>query len=589
MKAIGKVYESTSSVINIKMDFKDFEDNKEYLNIGNFLKISTGNNDYLLGSVSSIRAFDDMERTEKYILSVEPIGSVIDNNFKSGITVLPSPTELVYLVDDNILKDIFSENGKYNFNLGKLANNEDIDIMIDGNSLFSKHLAVVGSTGSGKSCTVAKILQKAIGIDGGYYQNEELKNSHIILFDIHSEYQSAFTTNEKNPFSLNLLDIDNMKLPYWLMNSEELEALFIESNELNSHNQISIFKKAVIKNKQKYNKDVQKIKYDSPLYFDIQEVYNYIVNINNEIISKENSIVPRIISENGEIDDIIDDGIYFEKQLNFIPTSTKAGQKASKGPFNGEFDRFINRLENKISDNRLSFIMSNKKENGECYETSDFENIIKQFTGYIKKSNITIIDLSGIPFEVLSITISLVSRLIFDFAFHYTKLRNGIGLTNDIPFLIVCEEAHNYIPQKNNAMYNASKKSIEKIAKEGRKYGLSLMIVSQRPSEVSDTIFSQCNNFIALKLTNVADQSYVKSLLPNNSNVITEKLPILTTGYCLIVGESTPMPSIVRVPLPDPKPKSDSIKVHDAWGSNWVSLNEENQINIKKVIERWKR
>lgn len=155
--------------------------------------------------------------------------------------------------------------------------------------------------------------------------------------------------------------------------------------------------------------------------------------------------------------------------------------------------------------------------------------------GYLDKSNVTIIDLSGIPFEVLSITISLISRLIFDFAFHYSKLQHQKDELNDIPFMIVCEEAHNYIPRTGGIEFKAAKKSIERIAKEGRKYGLNLMVVSQRPSEVSDTILSQYN-IINLRLTNINDQNYIKNLLPDNSRSISEILPTLGAGSVWWLG-----------------------------------------------------
>ena len=260
------------------------------------------------------------------------------------------------------------------------------------------------------------------------------------------------------------------------------------------------------------------------------------------------------------------------------------GEKVAKyGGFNGEFERFISRLETKIIDKRLGFILEPNKDDGTLYKTNDFEEILKQFLGYLDKSNITIIDLSGIPFEVLSITVSLISRLVFDFAFHYSKLRHSNSELNDIPFLIVCEEAHNYIPKSGGAEYKASKKSIERIAKEGRKYGLSLMVVSQRPSEVSDTIFSQCNNFVALRLTNISDQNYIKGLLPNNANSITDILPTLSAGECLIVGDATPMPAIVQMEMPDPEPKSESIKFHSQWESEWK------EVTFSKVITRWRK
>lgn len=587
---LGFVYESSALGISVKMDFKTFEINKENLVIGNFLKVSIGNHDSLLTSITGIKAIYDIEKSkESYILNVEVIGSILNGEFKAGSILLPTPTEPVYLANREILKGIFSNEGTLNFPVGQLSNNTDIEVFVEGNSFFGKHLAIVGSTGSGKSSTVAKILQTAVGISKAKNINNELKNSHIVIFDIHAEYESAFTI-EGDLFSLNTLNIDNIILPYWLMNSEELESLFIETNEKNAYNQISQFRSAVVKNKQKYNKDIMNIKYDTPIYFNIEEVFNYITNVNNEVINKAEGLneSPYIIDQNGQKKEIVSKDDYFKEIYKFIPTSATKAEKAIKGPFHGEFERFIIRLENKIKDKRLSFIMNTSKDDGSAYVTSDFEYLIKQFLGYINKSNVTIIDLSGIPYEVLSITVSLVSRLIFDFSFYYSKLKHENMSENDIPFLLVCEEAHNYIPRKDNSMYNAFKKSIEKIAKEGRKYGLSLMVVSQRPSEVSETIFAQCNNFVTLKLTNQNDQSYIKNLLPNNTNSIANILSTLAVGQGLIVGEAIPLPSLVNLPKPNPEPKSSNVKVHEIWEKNWKSLDKNEQINIKDVIEKWR-
>ena len=450
---------------------------------------------------------------------------------------------------------------------------------INGDKFFSKHIAVVGSTGSGKSCTVTKILQDAVGISNGKNTNKsQIKNTHVILFDIHSEYESAFRLEDTESFSLNVLNVETLSLPYWLMNSEELESIFIESNEQNSHNQVSQFKKAVILNKEKHNPN-KKVNYDSPVYFSIKEVFNYISNLNHEVINKINGESQQPKLSDGSL--IEDTGLYFDEILEFTSTSTAKADKASNGSFNGEFNRFLSRLETKINDKRLAFLLHPHKEDNTVFQTDDFGDILEQFLGYLTKSNITIIDLSGIPFEVLSITVSLISRLVFDFTFHYSKLRHDQNELNDIPFMIVCEEAHNYIPRSGGANYKASKKSLERIAKEGRKYGLSLMVVSQRPSEVSETIFSQCNNFIALRLTNINDQNYIKSLLPNNSVSITDILPTLSAGECLVVGDATPMPAIVRIELPNPMPKSESIGFHNEWNQDWVT------VTFDDVVDKW--
>ena len=149
--------------------------------------------------------------------------------------------------------------------------------------------------------------------------------------------------------------------------------------------------------------------------------------------------------------------------------------------------------------------------------------------------------------------------------------------------MIVCEEAHNYVPQNENAAYRASRKSIEKIAKEGRKYGLSLMVVSQRPSEVSETIFAQCNNFVALRLTNNNDQNYVKRLFPDNSNAITDILPNLAPGEAIIVGDAVLIPTIVQMDKPKPEPHSQSVSFHEEWKEEW------RDVTFSDVIKRWRK
>lgn len=595
---IGNVLESTAGIVVIKMEYDKFEKNKDHLKVGKYLKIDVGNNDYIIATIKNMKAIFDVnnEGKEKYILTTEPIGCVCDQQFIPGSSILPSPTEKVYVASSDVLRLVFLESEKYSFKLGKLVQDKEIDLYIDGNNFFSKHIAVVGSTGSGKSCTVAKILQEATGIsEGNNINKEKQKNAHIIIFDIHSEYKAAFTMEDSQKFSVNYLDVEKLKLPYWLMNSEELESLFIESNESNSHNQISQFRKAVLLNKKKYNKGLEKITYDTPVYFNLQEVFNYIWNLNNEVINKiaGEEQLPKII-EDQDTRLIKDEEEYFLQRYTFVPNSTATATKASNGAFSGEFDRFIVRLDNKINDKRFSFLIASEKEDGSKYMTEDFNEILKQFLGYLNKANVSIIDLSGVPFEVLSITVSLISRLVFDFAFHYSKLQHNIGKLNDVPFLIVCEEAHNYIPKNGGADYSASKKSLERIAKEGRKYGLSLMVVSQRPSEVSDTIFAQCNNFISLRLTNMTDQSYIKNLLPNNSNAIADILPILAPGECLVVGDATPIPTVVNMDMPNPQPESENVKVHNEWKMDWKHIDviegkQKLEVTIEDVVRRWKK
>ncbi len=589
MIEIGKVISSNPGIIHILLNsIEDFERNKEKIKISRYICIEDGNSLKILASIQNVSAVQSNDaKTISYTISCSPIGYYyeIDDriSFRQGGVNLPSPTEPAYIPDDEVINEIFSSNNNFSFNIGYLSNNQTIKYSVDGNRFFGKHIAVVGSTGSGKSCTVARLLQNIMKINKGHNENVgNLKNAHIIIFDIHSEYQSAFTLSEQEDFHLNCLDVEKLCLPYWLMNSQELETLFIESNEMNSHNQISQFKKAVILSKEKHNPDMEHITYDTPVYFDIWEVYRYIKNKNSEVINKNEFMLHLPKRSDGTIIDNADQ-IYLTEEIKFAATSTAKDNKASNGPYNGEFERFVTRLETKLLDKRLKFITDSHKINGEKYKTEDFDEILKQFLGYIDKCNVTIIDLSAIPFEVLSIVVSLLSRIIFDFAFHYSKIRHSEGLVNNIPFMLVCEEAHNYIPKNGGAEYAASKYSIERIAKEGRKYGLNLMVVSQRPSEVSETIFSQCNNFIVLKLTNVNDQSYIKNLLPDNNASIVDVLPTLSAGECLVVGDAVPLPAIVKMDMPNPLPNSSNVNVYDEWNKDWID------IVFQDVIKRWRK
>ncbi len=584
---IGKVISSSpSSIIFEIKDLKTYEENKVLLQIGRFIRIAEGNNDSVIAIIKNIRGTNNIDEKDttiwSFIIECQAIGKLTSAfKFDRSNTSLPVPTEPVYTISEEDLNKLFAFSDHFNFCLGKLVNNKNISVKIIGDKLFGQHLAIVGSSGSGKSFTVSKIIQEVVGIQNNKNTNiENQKNSHIVIFDIHSEYKNAFSLDKEQNFTLNYLNIDKLKLPYWLMNSEELEDLFIESNETNSHNQVSQFKQAVILNKEKHNPAITEMTYDNPVYFSIKEVYNYIENLNREVISK-------IVGENcPKLFDkrlINDKKEYFKSVYNFIPTSTSKDDKASNGPFNGEFNRFVSRLENKLSDKRLKFLLEPLNPAGLPYKTDDFEEIMKQFIGYINKSNITIVDLSGVPFEVLSITVSLISRLIFDFSFYYSKIKHAENNLNDIPIMLVCEEAHNYIPRNDNAMYKASRKSIERIAKEGRKYGLNLMVVSQRPSEVSETIFAQCNNFLSLRLTNSNDQNYIKNLLPDNSNFITEVLPILSPGECIVVGDCIAIPSILAIDTPNPEPKSQSVKVFTEWKKNWTD------VPFETIIKKWRK
>lgn len=586
--SIGQVIScSPEAIVVLIENLRFFEDHKSSLQVGSYLRIAQGNSDFTIAAIRNVRGVHGYDPDGKpnwqFHIECQAVGTLVGGEiFERSSILLPVPTELAFPADKKTLDKLFAEDSEYQFPLGQLSLNKATTIKIHGDRFFSKHIAIVGSTGSGKSSAVARILHDVVGIsEKKYTKIGNQNNSHVVIFDIHDEYTAAFTLEKDQDLTLNRLDIDSLQLPYWLMNSEELESIFIESNEQNSHNQTSQFKQAVILNKERHNPGIKEITYDSPVYFSINEVYHFIENMNREIIGREEGenkpkLLDGTLIENRE-------DFYFDKFQTFVPQSQAKGSKATVGPFNGEFNRFVSRLETKLADKRLRFLLHPAKSKEVPFKTEDFEEIIKQFLGYLNKANVTIVDLSGIPFEVLSITVSLVSRLIFDFCFHYSKLRHEKQALNDVPVMMVCEEAHNYIPRSNEAAYRSSRKSLERVAKEGRKYGLSLMVVSQRPSEVSETIFAQCNNFLALRLTNNADQNYVKRLFPDNSSGLTDILPNLAPGECIVVGDAVLLPAVVQMPPPNPEPHSRSVSVHKEWQETW------RDVTFGEVISRWRK
>jgi DNA helicase HerA-like ATPase len=593
---IGSVTDSSPSLVRIEVNnAEDFEKHKANLGVGQYLLIASGNNLYLLATIMAVRAShidrakpEDGDSREvdsvafRFQIDTQPIGTLSDeSDFKRGIPSLPVPTEYAYVTPPQVLSAIFSKDVESPFSFGTLSVAPDVKFEVDGDRFFSKHVAVVGSTGSGKSCAVAKILQTVVGIEQKANANKAAqKNAHIVIFDIHAEYAAAFRLSNDENFTLNLLDVDTLRLPYWLMNAQELEEMFIESNEINSHNQVSQFRHAVVRNKCRHNPGLANVSFDTPVYFSIDEVVTYLENMNAEVIGKLTGEGKPKLADGTLVSDR--DSCYFDSLQSFIVSSTAAATKASNGPFHGEFDRLILRLRTRLADPRLRFLFYPVKDGGGALETVDFADVVRQFIGYLTKSNVSIVDLSGIPFEVLSIVVSLISRMIFDFGFHYSKNRHVGGKVSDVPIMVVCEEAHNYVPRSGGARYDSSRKSIERIAKEGRKYGVTLMVVSQRPSEVAETIFSQCSNFIALRLTNAVDQSYVKSLLPDLSAGVGDLLPNLGEGEFLTVGDAPLMPTVGRFALPEPEPQSRSVKYLQEWNSNW------REVNFDEVIERWR-
>lgn len=559
-------------------NLNDFKIAGETLKVGSYIKILNNDDAILIAIIENFSIGFDKGNERIYIIEALPLGVLNNGQFIRGgdtIAIPPRHVEPATIEDIKSIYGSIPDEKKLKF--CTLSTNKQIDVPIEGNKFFNKHIAILGSTGSGKSHTLSRILQTAISSKDGDFS---LNNSHIIIFDIHSEYKSAFP-------NANFLDINTLKLPYWLLNSDELEEILLDTGERDNYNQSSIFRKIVTLNKIKHNAGITNVFYDTPIKFDLNEVVNAIFNLKNETRNAKNPEfmmidLPDVEADKGKEFDSDDEKInyYFSSKLKFLPTKS---QSINKGMYaDGTLDKFYNRLSEKIRQDRLSFMFDND------LKSTEFVSVLKQILGFEenKKSNITVIDLSDVPFEVLTITVSVISRLIFDYGYFYKRHRFEINteekINNDVPILMVYEEAHKYVPNSELTKFRSSKIAIERIAKEGRKYGITLMLSSQRPSEISETIFSQCNNFISMRLTNPIDQNYVRKLLPDSLGGIIDILPSLHQGDALLVGDSIVLPSIVTIDRCDPEPSSSDIPYWTLWKEQWK------EIEFEAICQKWK-
>ena len=462
----------------------------------------------------------DIAKSKKE-MEIQLIGSVVKGKFEKGIASFPPIGSDVFMTDDSDLTSLFSTFAQYGFAIGDISGYMGERHYIDPNKFFGKHVALLGSTGSGKSTAVASILQKV----------QMFSNTHVIILDIHGEYKAAFRDYGNN------INITDLELPHWFMNFEEMRETFVDESEPSAQSQEMLLKDLVLNSKKVKNPTLQEfITIDAPVCYDLSEV---------------------------------------RAKFQFYDTERITGYgggQSREGPFFGQLTRFLVRLDSRMTDKRYEFMFKPKK----FKDSNAIKDVISRIFGMDNKRQITVLDLSGVPFDIVNVIVSLLARMVFDFNF-WNKNKS------DFPVLLVFEEAHNYLPQIPSAHNRAARRTVERIAKEGRKYGVGCMIISQRPSELSETILSQCNNFITLRLTNPTDQNYVRKLVPDSFSGLFDILPTLRPGEALIIGDSTPLPVRVLLDYPAPPPDSADIKFYDKWVAS------EKETVVSDVVERWWR
>ena len=473
----------------------------------------------------------DVEIPIENVIKVVLVGTLIErsgtekNIFKRTLNTVPSINAECHLLQDEKLSkfmNIISSNSPNPLTIGKYTISEGSNANLDGNKFFQRHAVIVGGTGSGKSWTVANVLEKA----------SKLESINCIVFDLHGEYEPL-----KGFGNVSLLRIagpsdsasdDNaLFLPYWLLSYEEMEALLLDRSDSNAPNQARTLFDLIITEKKKTLETVKdsdvlnNFTIESPIPYSIEDVLEYLRKKDDEM----------------------------------VPGARTGTEK--QGPLNGKLTRFIQRLESKRSDKRLNFIFSSETE---LMDYDWFEKLINKLLDFGNKNGLKIIDFSEVPSDILPLITGLIGRLVF-------SIQQWMNVDLRHPVALFCDEAHLYIPEKaDGSMEEKGLRSFERIAKEGRKYGVSLVVISQRPSDVNKTVLSQCGNFIAMRLTNPDDQNVIKRLFPDNLGDFSEMLPILDVGECLIVGDASLLPTRVIVDEPSIRPNSATIDFWDEWG-----------------------
>lgn len=410
--------------------------------------------------------------------------------------------------------------------LGTFVADRSAEAIASGDRFFQRHAAILGSTGSGKSWAVALILERAA----------KLKFPNIVVFDMHGEYEPLADKGKggfaqrfriAGPGDLADPKDDVLFLPYWLLNRDEMLSMILDRSDQNAPNQASRFTLHV--------RDLKGATLDASGKAKVKETFT----VDSPIPYAVKDLVARLKTDN----------------------TTKGVGKT--GPVKGEWEdkltRFLSRLEAKLDDRRYGFMFSPPA------EALDYGWLAKQIVKLLRADSgngIKIIDFSEVPADVLPVVTGTLARLLYDIQFWM----NAEART---PITLLCDEAHLYLPVKDDAdaVQRQALWSFERIAKEGRKYGFSLLVVSQRPSDVSRTILSQCNNFLALRLTNDSDQSVIKRLMPDSLVGLTAMLPLLDTGEALLLGDAVLLPTRIKLDQPQVKPDSATRDFWKEWGT----------------------
>jgi hypothetical protein len=519
-----------------------------------------------------INAADDAR-----ILEADLFGQGIWSNKKSrlefsrGVETYPLPLQSAYICLNDELEAVYKA-AESNAQDDAISPMVPIGNYIGGNNavcranidkLFGHHFAILGSTGSGKSGTVASILHSVLD----HRPDGTALKPKIVMIDPHGEYASAFGDRAKvyrayNDASVAEDDAELLKLPYWLMSSDELRSLIIGKTEHEATAQNNIVYEAIAYSRLIEAGLVQDVGLDPlggvepNLCADITE--EQVLNFDRD------KPVPFKLAQ-------------FIKHIDNVQ-GRKTGVTNNYPPSSSERQRIegiLKKLRVLRSNPQLNFLLGEY----EGATAPKLQEILAQFIGEADGKDIRIIDISGLPNEVAGPLTALISRLLFQYKLWQTREEREKD-----PVLFICEEAHRYVPNHGEAQYKEAQDAIRRIAKEGRKYGLGLGLISQRPSDVESTVLSQCNSWIVLRLSNSSDQEHVSRFLPDSLSGLTKMLSALTRREAIFVGEAAALPSRIRIRelLPEQLPNSNDIKFAKGWTNNAIQ-----EAELMAIVNRW--
>lgn len=587
---IGIVKSVNGSKLSVKLS-DDFKSSMPIINgvvyrigqIGSFVRIPLGYA-HLYGIVTQAGAdaipdklagntVSEINYQSSRWITVVLVGERVRNKFERGVIQYPTPDDEVHLVTIDDLKIIYSEINKDSaLTIGQISASESLPAHIDLNKFLSRHAAIVGSTGSGKSNTVSIILEAIAS-------NQRFKSSRILLIDPHGEYNETLK-NYSRVFKVNAdtkKEENELHIPFWALPFNELFSIFPGSLKESASDSIrSDIQERKISSATKLTKKPKEhsINADSPIPFSLNKLWHDLDDFEKQVFNKvevskgnfELQLMDRI--DAGDANKLI-------PSKHYPPAPGGGNPNLNKGAMG--ILTFLNGMRNRITDDRYRFLFNPGEYlpdiNGKV--TKDLDILLSSWLNHDKQ--ITILDLSGVPSEIMSSISGTIIKIIYDSLFWGQELNVG---GRKQPILIALEEAHSYLKAGEDSI---SSRTVQTIAKEGRKYGVGLLLITQRPSELDETVLSQLGTLIALRMTNSKDRSHVGSAMPDDLNDLVSLLPSLRTGEGLIMGEAVKIPSRVKFDKIAYAPKSSDPLVSERW-----VLDKPDSKEYEELLLRWR-